>query len=364
MAQQHDAEWFARLLPSDGRLDELLGDDPTAALIGVARDRAPVEMGVERPPDLDEDPGLRRLFDLAAAAAGKLKATTAPALSPDEVQALHALVHLVARPALRVRDGDVPAIPASWPRLEGARGVVSVRLRGIGRLDTPDRRPAGTGWFVAPDLLATNNHVVAALCGISPHHAGWRAQLDQAVPVHNRLWEQQPSQRPVWDPGDAPAPSDAASARVTRIRMTHPQHDLAFLDVTGVHDSAQLVLPLASAPSGEPIDVDYYLGGYPVVTAELTAGLHPALVDLLFGGTDQIVHKRVSPGALIGLASPDAEHDASTLRGSSGSPVIDLTTHRVVGIHYSGVYGQRNHAVALWTVQDDAAFRDFGIRFT
>jgi glutamyl endopeptidase len=363
MAQQQDAEWFARLLPSNEQLDELLGDDPTTALIGVARDRAPVEMGVEQPPDLDQDPELRQLFELAAAAAKKLKASMMPSLSPDEVQALHALVHLVSRPALRVRNGDVPAIPASWQRLEGARGVIKVRLRGIGRLDTPDRHAMGTGWFIAPDLLATNNHVVAALCGI-PLTSGWRAQLGEAVPVHDHLWKREPSQRPVWDPGDAPASSDAASGRVTGIRMTHAQHDMAFLDVAGVKGSEQLVLPLASAPSGEPIDVDYYLGGYPVVTPQLTAGLHPALVDVLFGGTDQVVHKRVSPGGLIGFASPDAQHDASTLRGSSGSPVIDLTTHRVVGLHYSGVYGERNQAVAMWTIKDDAVFRDFGITFT
>lgn len=365
MPEAHDAAWFAERLPPDDELDELLSDDPTAALIGVARDRAPVETGVVQPPDLDEDPEARRLFELAAAAARKLRASVMPTLSPDEVTALHALVHLVARPALRVLDGDVPAIPDSWRRLDGARSVVRIRLRGIGRLDTHDRVPQGTGWFVAPDLLATNNHVAAALCGFSPHAiTDWRQRLERAVPTQNRLWADDPRLRPVWDPGDSPGPSDTAAGRVTSIMMTHPSLDMAFLSVEGVQVSDQLVLPLASAPSGEAIDLDYYVAGYPAVLDRQVAHLHPVLVDLLFGGSDEIVHKRVSPGGLIGLASSEAEHDASTLGGSSGSPVIDLTTHRVVGLHHSGVYGRQNHAVALWTIQDDAAFSDFGIEFT
>lgn len=365
MAQTHDADWFAARLPTSEKLDALLDGDPVAALTDLARSRAPVEMGVMDPRNPEEDPQTLALLTLAADAAKKLKATRNPTLLPEEVEALHALVHLVARPALRVHGGDVPAIPQSWPRLEAARDSIARRLPGVGRLDTHDRQPQGTGWFIAPDLLVTNNHVVAALCGISPHfHPDWRDRLEAAWPDHDRLWREHPDSRPLWDPGDSPTAADTPAARVAGISMIHPMHDMAFLPVEGVVDSGRLVLPLAAAPSGEPIDLDYYLAGYPAVLADQIAGFHPALVGLLFDGADDVVHKRVSPGGLVDVSPPEADHDASTLGGSSGSPVIDLGTHRVVGLHHSGVYGERNRAVALWKVQDDTVFSDHGITFT
>jgi hypothetical protein len=42
----------------------------------------------------------------------------------------------------------------------------------------------------------------------------------------------------------------------------------------------------------------------------------------------------------------------------SGSPVFDLSTHRVVALHYSGQYGVENSAVPLWMVMDDPFFTE------
>src|SRR6185295_7739392 len=97
----------------------------------------------------------------------------------EEVQALNAFVHLIGRPALRTVQGKIPPAPPPWPELDDDAQVVNNRMRGIGRLDSPTFGPEGTGWFVAPGLLMTNNHVVAALCGISVHTtSNWRSDLD------------------------------------------------------------------------------------------------------------------------------------------------------------------------------------------
>ncbi len=362
-----DADWFNSVLPEPEILDEILGDDPTAALVGAARTRAPVEMGVDRPPNIDEDPAVRAQFELAAAAAKKLRLAPKPELSPEETAALHALVHLVSRPALRVRRGDVPAVPESWPSLQAALPVVRARLKGVGRLDKSDGTQVGTGWFIAPDLLVTNNHVVAGLCGLDPHgDSKWRDKLESATVAHNALWASDETTRPTWKPDEAPDGAEAAG-RISEVVMTHPNVDMAFVAIGGVPESEQSVLPLAEAPFSDELKLDYYLAGYPALLRNQIDRFHPALVNLLFGGPNEGMDKRVSPGAVTEVDTavdrPRAGHDATTLGGSSGSAVIDLTTHQVVGLHYSGHYGVVNNAVALWKMQDDPAFAQFGITF-
>lgn len=75
--------------------------------------------------------------------------------------------------------------------------------------------------------------------------------------------------------------------------------------------------------------------------------------------------KRLQPGKLTKIAAQERriEHDASTLGGSSGSPIIDFATDLVVGLHFSGAFEQTNHAVALWKLTEDMLLRDHGIEF-
>jgi V8-like Glu-specific endopeptidase len=65
--------------------------------------------------------------------------------------------------------------------------------------------------------------------------------------------------------------------------------------------------------------------------------------------------KRLQPGEVSGDALDAFEifHDCSTLGGNSGSPVVDLETHQVLGLHFGGRFLEKNHAVPLWTLQND-----------
>ena len=56
-------------------------------------------------------------------------------------------------------------------------------------------------------------------------------------------------------------------------------------------------------------------------------------------------------------------HDCSTLGGNSGSPVIDLETHRVIGLHFGGRYMEKNHAVPLWMLQSDPLIQQAKLNF-
>jgi len=360
---QFDAQWFRERLPAPDELENILSGDPVSALLNLAKTRAPIETGFEGTPvDITGNPEIAAQFALATTAAQKLKSEPNPGLTPEEIQALHAFVHLVARPALRVIEGETPGAPEPWPELDQHRLMVARRIRGVGRLDTAARQPAGTGWFASPALLMTNNHVAAAICGINPHtDPAWRSNLDGAVSVHNKRWKEFPDERPTWDPGDSPSGDNVPAGRVNQIVATHPSLDMALLEVADVTDSEALVLPLSAGGPDEPDKERVYVAGYPAVFSHLY--IHPDLLRLLFGGTSTIVHKRVAPGLLRGRTDSTLRHDASTLGGNSGSAIIEFDSHLVVGLHYSGKYGDTNFSVPLWHIKDDPFFKDNELNF-
>ena len=363
-----EREWLASVLPSQQQLDEVLGDDPAAALLGLARSRAPIETGFVGDPG--DDPELKKQFATAQAAAAALKKNPTANLTAEQTQALHAFVHLLARPALRVVGNAIPAIPQSWAKLKTAHQSVMLRIRGVGRIDTSERQHVGTGWFVAENLLLTNRHVAGGLCGLDPHgDPKWLDKLPAAVVATNAQWDKDPSTRAVWDPAEAPSAASTIIGTITKIRVCHELLDMALLDVTGIANSKDIVLRMRAAPPASLVRHDVYLAGYPGVSPPY--GVSAQVAKLLFPGATSSGLKRVSPGQLVALVAdlpiaankPRESHDGSTLGGSSGSPVLDFDNHRVVAIHYQGQYGVANHAVPLWLVKDDPFFTDNGITF-
>lgn len=360
--------WLASLMPPLEQLDELLGDDPSAALLGLARTRAIIEPGYIGDPG--DDPEIKKEFALAQAAAVALKQNPQAPLTSEQLQALHAFVHLLARPALRVVDGAIPKIPGSWPSLSTAHVSVMRRIRGVGRVDTCNREHVGTGWFVAADLLLTNRHVAGALCGLNPQaDPAWLDKLPAAVAATNAVWDDDKTKCAVWDPAEAPDATNTAIGRVTKIRAYHSMLDMALLDVSGVENSQALVLPMRAVAPAALTRHDVYVAGYPGVKSLL--GVSSQMAKLLFPDATVSGLKRVSPGQLLALLDdlpiapnkPRQSHDGSTLGGSSGSPIIDFDNHRVIALHYRGQYGVANYAVPLWLVKDDVFFSNNGVGF-
>jgi V8-like Glu-specific endopeptidase len=363
-----EQEWLASVLPPQQQLDEVLGDDPAAALLGLARSRAPVETGFVGDPG--DDPELKKQFAIAQASAAALKKDPTAALTTEQTQALHAFVHLLARPALRVVDDAIPAIPQSWERLKTAHESVIRRIRGVGRIDTSKRQHVGTGWFVAENLLLTNRHVAGGLCGLDPHgDPTWLDKLPSAVVATNAQWDKDPSKRAVWDPAEAPSAASATIGTITKIRAYHPLLDMALLDATGIANSQGVVLRMRASPPAALVRHGVYVAGYPGVNPPY--GVSPQVAKLLFPDAKSSGLKRVSPGQLVALVDglpiaankPRGCHDGSTLGGSSGSPVVDFDNHHVVALHYMGQYGVANYAVPLWLVKDEPFFADNGITF-
>jgi hypothetical protein len=122
------------------------------------------------------------------------------------------------------------------------------------------------------------------------------------------------------------------------------------------------VLPVASAPPALGDTEHYvYVVGYP---ASDNQGLTPPdVMSRIFGDIYEV--KRLQPGTITGISDtlPRFSHDCSTLGGNSGSCVVDLATHQVLGLHFSGGYRESNYAVALWKLTDDPLLRAAGVQF-
>jgi hypothetical protein len=56
-------------------------------------------------------------------------------------------------------------------------------------------------------------------------------------------------------------------------------------------------------------------------------------------------------------------HDSSTLGGNSGSAVVDVSSGRVVGLHFAGEYRDANYAVPAYELARDGFVRDAGVSF-
>ncbi|MEX1100172.1 MAG: hypothetical protein WEB87_07090, partial [Bacteriovoracaceae bacterium] len=67
--------------------------------------------------------------------------------------------------------------------------------------------------------------------------------------------------------------------------------------------------------------------------------------------------QKISTGVLLGSNSTQIKHDADTLGGSSGSPIFDKGSHKVVGIHNAGLNhgpnnGGTNYGIPMYRIVD------------
>jgi V8-like Glu-specific endopeptidase len=83
---------------------------------------------------------------------------------------------------------------------------------------------------------------------------------------------------------------------------------------------------------------------------------------LLFGEPGTTTLKRLAPGLLLKAEPGLLTHDATTLGGSSGSPVIAWSgRQRVIGLHFKGHYGVANYCIPLWQLANGPFFATAGI---
>ena len=237
---------------------------------------------------------------------------------------------------IRISRPSTLCAPGALGNLEGDRAEVfpqwgdfgkkaSKHLGAIGRLDRlhdpnafggPDYRHTGTGFLLRDDVVATNRHVLDQLSmgamdldkgmarfDVDKHHghqAGTFVDVVGVLAVHDVL--------------------DLALLKIDPLDCTETRVPLKVEDDTATDEQVVCVI---GHPGDDPRS--------------------PAFRELVYGGIYGV--KRASPGEVIGGGKEIAFHDCRTLGGNSGSPVLDMASGAVVGIHQSGYFMFRNEAI-------------------
>ncbi|HYH66851.1 MAG TPA: serine protease [Urbifossiella sp.] len=263
---------------------------------------------------------------LAQSAVDKLQDGEEP--TPEELTALDACIRLV-RPVLFVQDRRIvpPAGRADVPGLSAdRRPAVESCLESVASVG-PKNNPTGIGtaFLVGERVLLTALHVAEDLRFGNP--VAWFAAEYERQPL------------------PAPVPIRRTVAR-------HPLYDVAVLELAADPPAAARPLPLARAPvltAGRAV----LTVGHPQKDPH-----HSVLGGVLFDGV--FGYKRASPGEILGADRCGLLlHDCTTLRGSSGSPILDPESARVIGVHTFGFFGRRNGGVHAAAIAADPAVARF-----
>jgi V8-like Glu-specific endopeptidase len=297
-------------------------------------------------------------------------------LGPEERFGLEAIVAIEGRPAILIQDGHFLAPPIKWQILEEKRPAIEHTCQSVGRIEVeghPSFDYVGTGFLVAEDVIMTNRHVAEIFA-----QKELRSQTPSAsfslLRLLMRLLGIQPRQEAYWEfkPGMTPRVDYIEELRAPT------SAEFAIEDVIGVHDVFDLALlrvsrdtPPQSGPPPEPLSIaaepgdvgpgrQVYVVGYPAWDGRRN---DPEHMRQIFANIFNV--KRLQPGEMREILDRKSlfTHDCSTLGGNSGSCVVDLESHRVVGLHFGGRYLQGNSAVALWKLVDDPLLKEAGVNF-
>lgn len=339
---------LSRVFPAD-LLAKLEAKTPRQLLTERGADRALQATALSA---MAADPANHALVARAQAAVARLDADPSASLSQRDLADLEAISLLVTRPAMFVRGDDVGAAPADWPQVDQRRLDIRKRVRGVGRLER-DGQPCGTGFLVSAGRLLTNNHVLWCLVRkASEEHlplSTWKADPDlfaERVAGAAATWA---SSRPVLELRGEDGRLDSSTVPVMSVIDRHEALDVAILamgNTPGVE-----VEPLADDGAAMKPDRALYVIGYPLVQDVFPYDT-PDLLRIFGPPSAWATRKRLAPGLLTSTTDQVLRHDASTLGGNSGSPVIDFATGKVVAIHKGGLPFEGNTSVPLWPLRD------------
>jgi len=305
------------------------------------------------------DAAVAELTQAANRALLKVTSGSSTDLTDSELDGLEVIVQVLGRPALRYKNGQIQPPTTDAAQNERwhvfvvvARDKINTASASVARvnlqLSDGTLLHLGTGWRLGADLLVTNRHVVQNVVS------------DAALlPASWTL-----------DPGRV-CVADFAMTNESSQPQTFAVESLDFCANEPDVDLAVLRLRSGSRGLPPPLSVEFCsdaIGEIPgkeaqptkFEGAEVYAIGHPlqrkptAESLQVFGDADGL--KRCCPGRTTAISDrhPLFHHDCSTLRGNSGSAMLTVTTHRVVGIHLggrasdaAGTLGSANLAVAI-----------------
>lgn len=276
-----------------------------------------------------------------------------------EAPALEALVKLVGRPPLVVRNDQVELQPLDTlpPGTDTKIKAVEWAVPSVGRVEFFNHAMSwgGTGWVLKRTAdsctVVTNRHVAKLVARRTADGSGvflrspftgmrYAASVDfnEEADAHQE---------------------DARAAPVIAIPFVAEDFapDAALMTLR-LPDGAGWTMPdeLPLAEREGEVDEIVAVIGYPARDSRSEQSDDSvAALDRYFSGLYEV--KRFAPGVLTNSVKDTGliRYDCTTLGGNSGSPVMSLDQKAVVGLHFAGVYGVENTAVGLATLQ---ALRD------
>lgn len=265
-------------------------------------------------------------------------------LSEEEERGLEAIILEVVRPAILIKKGHFSSPPVQWLILNKYKNQIEQSFACVGRIEVsghPRHQWVGTGFVAGDGVVMTNRHVAEEFAELENETWKFISGRSAGINFIRELGVQ-----------------DTLEFEVEGIIGIHEHFDLALLSVKAKSAAgADLIVPLKVMITEPPAESQQqvYVVGYPAFDGRRNA---PNVMSRIFEDIYDV--KRLQPGKITGFDPNENKllHDCSTLGGNSGSPVFDMTTSQVVGLHFGGRYLQNNNAVALWTMTDDPLLRD------
>jgi len=280
----------------------------------------------------------------------RLDLRPAPLVSPWG--ALETVVRKVGRPVLLVQDDDYLATDKQlevtgsgiWKQrlfTEEARKNLMAAIPAVGRVDlenNSDYAWVGTAWLVDDDIAVTNWHVATEFAKRSGERFVFRTG-DNGQPMRARVDFRREHER---------EDTRAFVVKDVIFIAEDGEPDMALLKLEKTNGQQASLKPRLRLSKAVPSPKDFVVTiGYPAFDSRV---LDESLITKFFGEIFDV--KRLSPGQVIQLTDDLLKHDCSTLGGQSGSPVVDLNSGLVHGLHFSGVYLKENRAVPARMVAD------------
>jgi hypothetical protein len=292
-----------------------------------------------------------QLLEAGATALEKIVRPGTPDCTAEEILALEVVLLLYGRPALAINDNRLAGVTPLWNVLEDQREDIEMVQRGVGRIELmghPEFDWAGTGFLVNETIMLTTRRIAELF-----------------AERRGETWQFRPGITAWMDYRSAAQPVASAGYRIRSLIGVQETYDLALLEVEPPQQlDGTTPTPLALAAlapprlEGRPV----YLVGYPVLDARRG---EPELIARIFREVYNV--KRVQPGMVRGLLSFHEirllEHDCAPLGQTSGSCIVDLETHQVLGLQLSGRYLGKGTAIPLWVLRDDPLLKRVGVTF-
>ncbi|AXT52843.1 serine protease [Aquimarina sp. BL5] len=261
------------------------------------------------------------------------------ALDADQIYTIAAetIVMKYGRPSLLIQNGkfEKPESDVWKGRLH--HDSILDNIPSVGRIELQNHATydwVGTGWLLEnSEYLITNRHVAKVFAKKNGNSFVFKQNLEGRT-IKSFI-----------DYKEEFGVDEESSFRIDEIvHIAKPNEpDVAIMRVNPNNLDGQ-ILPEGLKISDVPASLNSYVYtlGYPAKDSRIRDS---SLMERIFKSVYNV--KRLAPGKLINTNSYDYEyhHDCSTLGGNSGSPVIDLQSGKVVGLHHAGTYRKYNWAV-------------------